>query len=75
MYDEDNWYYNTEGIKIRVPGFGGTDTIEEIGVGISYFHSFVDHFVKLGYTRGKDINGAPFDWRLAPGTSINASLK
>ncbi|XP_019864310.1 PREDICTED: group XV phospholipase A2-like isoform X1 [Amphimedon queenslandica] len=66
MYDEDNWYYNTEGIEIRVPGFGETDTIEELGVDVPYFHNFVEHFVKLGYTRGKDINGAPFDWRLAP---------
>lgn len=68
-YDED-WYHNAEGVQIRVPGFGGTETIEYLDheLSISYFHNFVEYFVKEeGYTRGKDINGAPYDWRLAPG--------
>ena len=53
-----------------MPGFGGTDTIEYLDQALyklPYFNKFVKYFEGLGYTKGKDLNGAPFDWRFAPG--------
>jgi len=35
--------------------------------GSKYFAPLVEYLVcNLGYTRKKDLRGAPFDWRLAP---------
>ena len=57
-----------------MPGFGGTDSVEYLTDGIfklSYFADFVKHFIKRGYTRGKDIRAAPYDWRFVPGTRMD----
>ncbi|KAG5273866.1 hypothetical protein AALO_G00156460 [Alosa alosa] len=59
-----------EGVDIRVPGFGGTDTVEYLdpskrSVGM-YFFAIVQGLVNDGYVRGDDIRGAPYDWRKAP---------
>ena len=54
-----------------MPGFGGTDSVEYLTDGkfkVGYFTEFVKYFEQRGYTRGKDIRGAPYDWRFAPGT-------
>ena len=56
---------------MRVPGFGTTDSIEYLDHAAiykyPYFNKFVKYFEGMGYTKGKDLNGAPFDWRFAPG--------
>ena len=56
---------------MRVPGFGTTDSIEYLDDSAiykyPYFNKFVKYFEGLGYTKGKDLIGAPFDWRFAPG--------
>nr|CAB3264916.1 group XV phospholipase A2-like [Phallusia mammillata] len=63
---------NNEGVQTRVPKFGSTEGFEYLdtdkyAVGSVYFEPLVSHLVNTwGYTRGKDIYGAPFDWRLAP---------
>lgn len=73
LYDPaTNSYVNNSGVQVRVPGFGDTNTVEYLDDVpwlelVRYFHSFVDHFVKLGYERGKTIRAAPYDWRLSPG--------
>ena len=73
QYDQDtDSYVNNTGTEIRVPGFGNTSTIEFLDDTpwiqlVRYFRPFVEHFVKLGYERGKNIRGAPYDWRLSPG--------
>ncbi|XP_006878729.1 PREDICTED: group XV phospholipase A2 [Elephantulus edwardii] len=58
------------GVDVRVPGFGQTFSLEFLdpsrwSVG-SYFHTIVESLVGWGYTRGKDVRGAPYDWRRAP---------
>ena len=59
-------------MEIRVPGFGGTSSVEYLDPGIMknilpYFHDTVKYFVDRGYKRGETIRGAPYDWRLAAG--------
>lgn len=69
-YDENTKeYYNASGVEVRVPGFGGTDTIEYLDKSYtaSYFNTFVKYFERMGYKKGLDLNGAPYDWRFAPG--------
>uniref|UniRef100_A0A1I8IMT1 Lecithin-cholesterol acyltransferase-like 1 n=1 Tax=Macrostomum lignano TaxID=282301 RepID=A0A1I8IMT1_9PLAT len=62
---------DNDGVSIVVPGFGETETVEWLSdVKIEqtgYYNKLVDHLVnKLGYRRGVDIVGAPFDFRRAP---------
>ncbi|VDN37612.1 unnamed protein product [Cylicostephanus goldi] len=61
---------NMPGVDIRVPGFGGTSTIEYLDKSLaspgSYFATLVDIMTSWGYTRGKTLQGAPYDWRKAP---------
>ena len=65
-------YSNNDGVETRVPDFGGTSSIEYLDPSTkwfdttNYFHAMVQHFVDKGYTRGKDIVGAPYDWRFSP---------
>ncbi|XP_044617123.1 lysosomal phospholipase A and acyltransferase isoform X2 [Equus asinus] len=59
-----------DGVDVRVPGFGNTFSLEFLdpsksSVG-SYFHTMVESLVSWGYTRDKDVRGAPYDWRRAP---------
>ena len=81
MYDPSTGAYNNSpGVKIRVPGFGNTSSVEFLDPDTSwfmvtqYFHAMVDHFVKKGYERGKNIVGAPYDWRVSPSKYRNAFL-
>ena len=71
-YDRRSGQYSSSfnKIDITVPGFGDTETVEELSNGAlkwPYFKDFVEYFVDRGYDRGKDIRAAPYDWRLAPG--------
>ena len=67
----NNVYSNNDGVTIRVPGFGETETIEFINtddmVSVPGYNTFVQYFVDRGYVRGKTIRAAPYDWRLAAG--------
>ncbi len=72
-YDNStNTYSNISGVEVIVPGFGGTETVEYLDTIrlIHYFHKFVNFFVQNGYVRGETIRAAPYDWRLAAGSSI-----
>ena len=68
-------YVNSDGVETRVPDFGGTSSIEYLDPDTkfsdttNYFHDMVQWFVDKGYTRGKDIVGAPYDWRHSPSES------
>lgn len=74
MYDPVTKEYSTPpGVTTRIPGFKDTFSVEYLDPATkwfpptNYFHVMVEHFVDKGYTRGKDIVGAPYDWRYAPG--------
>ncbi len=68
-------FMDKPGIKTIVPDFGQTTSIEYIDSRsliplAKYYKPAVDFFVSKGYTRGKDLVGAPYDWRFAPGALI-----
>uniref|UniRef100_A0A915CQL5 Group XV phospholipase A2 n=1 Tax=Ditylenchus dipsaci TaxID=166011 RepID=A0A915CQL5_9BILA len=61
---------NAPGVDVEVFGFGNTDTVEWLdsskwSPGL-YFANIVDALVSWGYTRGKNVAGAPYDWRKSP---------
>lgn len=61
---------NNDGVDIRIPGFGGSETVEWLDPSHastgSYFNNIGDALVKLGHVRNKTIKGAPYDFRKAP---------
>ncbi|CAI5439503.1 unnamed protein product [Caenorhabditis angaria] len=61
---------NMPGVKTRVVGFGTTESVEWLDKSKAsqgrYFFDIVDAMVSWGYKRGKNIVGAPFDWRKSP---------
>ena len=73
----DQYSNADDDVTVTVPDFGNTGSVEDLGQGllpIRAFRTFVDYFVDRGYERGKSIRAAPYDWRLAPGESINVIL-
>lgn len=63
--------HDNDGVHIRIPGFGNTTTVEYVDpsrLPISgYFGLMVEHLVvEFGYERGRNIRGAPYDFRKAP---------
>ncbi|CAH1270757.1 PLA2G15 [Branchiostoma lanceolatum] len=69
-HKENNTVTNNMGVDIRVPGFGDTETVEWLDVShasiSSYFTHIAEALVQAGYTRGVDIRGAPYDFRMSP---------
>lgn len=61
---------NSPGVETRVPGFGGTETVEWLDPSRAsqgnYFAPIADALTAWGFRRGKNLLGAPFDWRRAP---------
>lgn len=61
---------NMPGVLVRVPGFRNTSTVEWLdpskAIEGRYFVDIVEALLPLGYRRGKNILGAPYDWRRAP---------
>ena len=78
-YDRNTGQYSSgdDDISIQVPGFGDTETIEELSqtglLDLPYFDALVKYFVDRGYERDKSIRGAPYDWRYGPG-KLNACI-
>lgn len=58
---------NSEGVFTDIPGFGDTNTIEYFDSSgfsySSYFAPIVRSLVTLGFTRGVNLRGAPYDFR------------
>ncbi len=66
---------NNDGVEIRIPGFGNSSTVEYLDpshLSLSiYFAKVADRLVKgLGYERGVNLHGAPYDFRKAASKSI-----
>lgn len=61
---------NMPGVLTKVPNFGNTSSIEWLDKSKAkegqYFIDIVDALIKVGYRRGKNLVGAPYDWRRAP---------
>ena len=81
MYDPvTHKYSDAPGVTTRIPGFGDTSSVEYLDPDTKwfevtqYFYAMVTHFVNKGYTRGKDIVGAPYDWRFSP-SKYNANIR
>ncbi|KAJ8958547.1 hypothetical protein NQ314_006386 [Rhamnusium bicolor] len=59
-----------DGVTIRVPGFGGSETVEWLDPSHAssgaYFNDIANTLVSLGHVRNKTIKGAPYDFRKAP---------
>ena len=84
-YDpESNTYSNHSGFGVKASGFGITCKVEYLYATlkeeptcppslISYFHTFVQYFVKEGYERDLTIRAAPYDWRMTPGKHVVCS--
>ena len=58
-----------DGVETRIPGFGDSNTVEWLDPsqrGFSvYFATIVSHLLPLGYVRGVNLHGAPYDFRKA----------
>jgi len=70
VYDSDTrTTRNTEGVETRIPGFGNTSTVEYLDTSQRfysvYFADLVKELVNLGYERGVNLHGAPYDFRKA----------
>lgn len=61
---------NSEGVEIRIPGFGSTVSVEWIDPSHAtqgaYFKDIANTLVTLGYQRNVSLRGAPYDFRKAP---------
>ena len=60
---------NNDGVEIRIPGFGNSTTVEYLDPSLTslsiYFATVAKHLLPLGYQRGIDMHGAPYDFRKA----------
>jgi len=61
---------DNDGIKIRIPGFGNSSTVEWLDPSMrsfsGYFNKIAENLVtRGGYVRGVNLHGAPYDFRKA----------
>eukprot|EP00026_Physarum_polycephalum_P006760 Phypoly_transcript_06812.p1 GENE.Phypoly_transcript_06812~~Phypoly_transcript_06812.p1 ORF type:complete len:333 (+),score=48.85 Phypoly_transcript_06812:371-1369(+) len=63
-------YRNSSGVDIKANYFGTTQGFEYVDPNAQsesiYFAALVESLIKLGYVRGQNLLGAPYDWRLSP---------
>jgi len=66
-------FMNATGVDILVQDFGSTLGFEYLDPSFQretiYFASIVQNLITVGYQRGKNIFGTPYDWRLAPNST------
>ncbi|OHS93421.1 Lecithin:cholesterol acyltransferase family protein [Tritrichomonas foetus] len=60
---------NRKGVDIFADDFGGLSGVRGtgpnlLGTTLPYFNTIVKEFEKRGYVEGRDLFGAPYDWRL-----------
>jgi lysophospholipase-3 len=65
----DHTTRNNDGVETRIPGFGNSSAVEYINPYKSsyaeYFSKIADGLISLGYERGINLHGAPYDFRKA----------
>ncbi|KAK7601458.1 hypothetical protein V9T40_008899 [Parthenolecanium corni] len=56
---------NQEGVEVRVPGFGSSSVLANLGSEIfgDYFKNLIDELSQLGYKDNISLRGAPYDFR------------
>ena len=56
------------GVLTRVPGFGDTKTMETLDANglVKYMKPLVNYLKDRGYRNGKNLRGAPYDFRYSP---------
>jgi len=61
--------FNNAGVETRIPGFGNSSTVEWLDTSMrsfsGYFSAIADQLVTIGYQRGINLHGAPYDFRKA----------
>jgi len=67
---ESGEYMNSPGVQIRPRDFGGAGGIAYIASNswlnmYDEFETIIKSFIDIGYVVGRDLHGAPYDWRLA----------
>lgn len=78
LYDaEKDEYSNRRGVELRPVDFGGIDGVYELDpmhsmITLPIFKPIVDSLRRDGYEVGKDLYGAPYDWRLAGDAHLKA---
>ncbi|XP_014282231.1 lysosomal phospholipase A and acyltransferase [Halyomorpha halys] len=71
-FDEaTNKTFNQPGVETRIPNFGDPSRVEyldpsRLAITGDYFSHIGDTLVSLGYIRGENLHGAPFDFRKGP---------
>lgn len=67
--------FNPPGVDVRVPGFGGSETVEWLDPSHAstgaYFKDIGNTLVGLGHVRNITIKGAPYDFRKAPSKCLH----
>jgi len=59
-------YFNTSGVYIDVvQGLEGIEYLDDTLDASAYFHDMIVYLVNGGYTREKNLQAAPYDWRLS----------
>lgn len=63
--------FNQPGVETRIPDFGDPSRVEyldpsRLAIAGDYFSHISTTLVSLGYTRGENLHGAPFDFRKGP---------
>jgi len=68
-------YVNTPGVQIRPRDFGGVHGIDYMLPLYKEWQDIIKTFEARGYVVGKDLHGAPYDWRLAgDGHAVRTAL-
>ncbi|PIN11604.1 Lecithin:cholesterol acyltransferase (LCAT)/Acyl-ceramide synthase [Handroanthus impetiginosus] len=66
--DEDD-YHNAPGVETRVPHFGSTEGLLYLDPSLKHITSYMEPLVRsleeIGYISGKNLFGAPYDFRYA----------
>lgn len=66
--EETGRSFNATGVKVDVLDYGGIDSVNYIDTAktMGLWNTTIDILSRLGWTTGKNLRSAPYDWRLGP---------